>query len=263
MRAIPRTLAELGPGDSLGVGLAAMLSGVDNYYALDVVRYSNIETNLKIFEELVALFRSRAERPTKGWPDFDEYLDEHLFPSHILGEGLLETSLSENRIAAIRKTIANPGYQNDGLVIKYMVPWSDADIIEKDTVDVILSHSVLEHVVDLETAYQALHAWLKPKGVMTHQIDFTSHGLSEKWNGYRAYSEVLWKIIMGKRTFLINRQPCSVHKSLMIRNGFIVICDKARHRTDGVQRSELSNSWKNITDEDLTCSGAFFQASKQ
>src|SRR5262249_45287584 len=47
---IPHTIAELGPGDSLGVGLAALLSGVDRYYSFDVVRYSEAERNLQIFE---------------------------------------------------------------------------------------------------------------------------------------------------------------------------------------------------------------------
>lgn len=264
MRSIPNTIAELGPGDSLGVGLAAMLCGVNNYYALDVVRHSNIEINLKIFDELVELFKSRAPRPTKGWPDFDEYLNGNLFPAHILNDELLNVSLSEKRIAAIREAIENPGYQDTEVkvTIKYMVPWYDANVIEKDTVDVILSHSVLEHVADLENTYQALSKWLKPKGVMTHQIDFTSHGLSETWNGYRSYSELFWKIAMGKRPFMINRQPYSMHKNLIIKNGFNLTGDLTRHRTDGIQRSDLSNYWKNISDDDLTCSGAFIQAIK-
>ena len=73
MLKMPNTLAELGPGDSIGVGLASMLCGVNNYYALDVERYANIERNLQVLDELVALFESRSERPTKGWPDFDKY----------------------------------------------------------------------------------------------------------------------------------------------------------------------------------------------
>ena len=33
----PKTVAELGPGDSIGIGLAALISGADEYYAFDVV----------------------------------------------------------------------------------------------------------------------------------------------------------------------------------------------------------------------------------
>jgi hypothetical protein len=260
MRSMPNTIAELGPGDSLGVGLAAMLCGVNNYYALDVVRHTNTETNLTLFDELVLLFKSHAPRPTKGWPDFDGYLNANLFPGHILNDQLLEASLSEKRIAAIRNAIEHHEYQNNKVAIKYMVPWSDASIIEKHTVDIILSHSVLEHIVDLENTYQALYAWLKPRGMMTHQIDFESHGLSDTWNGYRAYSELYWKIMMGKRPYFINRQPYSVHRNLITKNGFNIICDLRNYRTDGIQRSDLSDYWKSITDDDLTCSEAFIQA---
>jgi hypothetical protein len=263
MRSIPNTIAELGPGDSLGVGLAAMLSGVNNYYSLDVVGYLNNNFNLKIFEELVTLFKTRAGRPTKGWPDYDSYLDKKLFPSHILTDELLNTSLSEERIALIRNVLVNPGAQNKEVIIKYMVPWSDDRVIDKETVDLILSHSVLEHVVDLESTYQAFYLWLKPGGMMSHQIDFTSHGLSEKWNGYRAYSELLWKITVGRRPFLINRQPCSTHINLLKKNEFNVICHLKRYKPDGIQRSHLSSYWKNISDDDLTCSGSFVQAQKQ
>ncbi|MDQ3775455.1 MAG: hypothetical protein M3461_14430, partial [Pseudomonadota bacterium] len=157
---MPNTLAELGPGDSLGVGLAAMLSGVNNYYALDVVRYSNTELNLKIFEELIALLKARAERPSKGWPDFDRYLNSQLFPSHILTEEMLEQSLCENRIGQIRSALLNSGSQTSGVTIRYMVPWSDSSVIAKESVDVVLSHSVLEHIVDLEATYRSLHLWL-------------------------------------------------------------------------------------------------------
>src|SRR6188508_3007573 len=105
MRSMPNTLAELGPGDSLGVGLAAMLCGVSRYYALDVLMHSNTDANVKIFEELVQLFKTRAARPRKGWPDFDQYLDNNFFPSHILTEELLTNSLSETRLKAIRNAI--------------------------------------------------------------------------------------------------------------------------------------------------------------
>lgn len=263
MQSIPDTIAELGPGDSLGIGLAAMLTGVNNYYALDVVKYANCDFNLKILDELIMLFQSRAARPSKGWPDYDRYLDNKLFPSHILSDDVLNASLSQKRIALIRKALTNPDSSNKEINIKYMSPWSDESVIDRESVDLVISHSVLEHVSDLRKTYLALRLWLKPGGLMSHQIDFGSHALSKEWNGYRAYSELLWKIIMGKRPFLINRQPYSVHIDIMKKNGFKIICNLKRLREDGIQRSQLSDHWKDISDDDLTCSGAFIQAQKE
>ena len=60
---IPKRIIELGPGDSLGVGLAALLSGSDQYTALDVHKYSDIKSNLKIFDELIELFKKREPIP--------------------------------------------------------------------------------------------------------------------------------------------------------------------------------------------------------
>ncbi|HEY5134113.1 MAG TPA: class I SAM-dependent methyltransferase [Candidatus Krumholzibacteriaceae bacterium] len=232
MRSMPLTLAELGPGDSIGVGLAALLSGVNRYYALDVVRFSDADSNLRIFEELAGLFRAR------------------------------EPSLSEKRISLIRSALLSPGSEHDGIAIRYVVPWFDGGVIEPETVDVILSHAVLEHVVDLDRTYRALSLWLKPGGMMSHQIDFTSHGVTEKWNGYRAYPEILWKIIAGRRAYLINRQPCSVHVNLMERYGFTIVSMQKMDRSDGIERSQLSSRWKSISDDDLACSDLFVQARK-
>ena len=263
MHSIPNTLAELGPGDSIGVGLAAMLSGVNNYYSLDVVRFANTASNLKIFDELVTLFMRRTARHTKGWPDYDCYLDDNLFPSHILTEEILAKSLAEDRIARIRTALADPNAHQQEITIKYMVPWSSEKIIEKESVDVILSHSVLEHVIDIASTYPTLALWLKPSGMMSHQIDFEAHGLSEVWNGYRAYPELLWKLMMGRRPYLINRDPCSAHIECMLKNHFKIVCLMKKYRTDGIDRSQLSSYWKNISDDDLTCSGIFVQVQKQ
>ncbi|MBU8869996.1 MAG: class I SAM-dependent methyltransferase [Gemmatimonadales bacterium] len=262
MTRIPHTLAELGPGDSLGIGFSAMLCGVDKYFALDVVEYSNNPRNLEIFDELVDMFRARAPRPTKGWPDFDEFLDTRLFPSHILTDELMESALSPERVASIRRAIQNLGQTVDGISISYVVPWSNPEIIEHSSVDLVISHSVLEHVSDLEATYHALYSWLKPQGRISHQIDFTSHGLSNEWNGYRAYSQWLWKIILGKRTFLINREPYSTHLDLILHSGFQLDIVLKRIQIDGIPRNKLDKSWKAISDEDLNCSGVFLQATK-
>jgi hypothetical protein len=262
MRSLPRTLAELGPGDSLGVGLAALLSGVSNYYALDIVHFSRTERNLKVFEDLVSLFKARVARPTKGWPDYDAYLGVGLFPHRILSDETLKRSLREERLDSIRHALANPGSDCEEVSIKYIVPWLDEDIIEKESIDVILSHSVLEHVANLETSYRALHSWLRSGGIMSHQIDFSGHGVTSTWNGYWSCSPALWKIIVGRRPFLINQQPCSVHVHLTERLGFQIVCHLKNYRSDGIARTKLASAWRDLSDDDLTCAETFIQARK-
>jgi hypothetical protein len=263
LRSMPATIAELGPGDSIGVGLAAILSGVNHYYALDVVEYANRDFNLKIFDELVSLFKMHAARPIKGWPDYDMYLDENYFPSHILTQDVLAKSLSEERITIIRNALIDPKFTSNTISVKYMVPWLNEGVIQKETVDVILSHATLEHVVDLKNTYRAFYLWLKRGGMMSHLIDFSSHGLSTKWNGHWACSPILWKTIVGKRPYLLNRQPFSVHIELAESNGFeIVYCLKKR-RADGIRRRQLSKDWRELSEDDLTCSEGYLQARRK
>jgi hypothetical protein len=240
LRTIPDTIAELGPGDSLGIGLTALLSGVNHYYALDVVHYANTPRNLLIFDQLVALFRQHAERPTKGWPDYDQYLDANLFPSHILTEGLLEMALAPDRITAIRAALVRPSPDADRITIRYMVPWNEVRVI----------------------TYRACALWLKPGGWMSHQIDFTSHHLAKEWNDHWTYPDWLWKIVMGKRPFLINRQPCSHHLQLLRASEFEIVCHLKQTRANGIKRSQLALAWRGLSEDDFACAGTFIQARK-
>jgi hypothetical protein len=81
----PKIVGELGPGDSLGIGLAALISGADKYYAFDVVEHANIERNLKIFDELVKLFVNRTAIPSDyDFPRVKPYLDGYDFSVDIL-----------------------------------------------------------------------------------------------------------------------------------------------------------------------------------
>ncbi len=261
MEEVPRVLAELGPGDSLGIGLAALLSGVDRYYAFDVVRYSNEAGNLAVFDELVGLFERRAGRPSLGWPDYDRYLDENLFPGDILSEQLLERSLSPERIERIRASIVDPDSQDS--MITYSVPWSGVGLEKRGSVEIVISHAVLEHVRDLDATYRDLASWLVPGGLMSHQVGLVSHGITREWNGHWAISEPFWRMIMGRRPYLLNRQPCSVHLDLLRKHGFEILHLMEKHRDDGIDRSKLAGDWKTLSDDDLTCSDLYLIAQKR
>ncbi len=140
---IPKVIAKLGPGDSLGTGIAALLCGSEKYIALDFFTYANTAHNVKIFNELVDLFQNRTTLPAAGeYPYLTPYLDNYDFPAHILTEEILASSLSAGRLAAIRNELASPATTNS--FINYFVPWTPANI-KNESVDFVLSQSVLQY----------------------------------------------------------------------------------------------------------------------
>ena len=262
LRTMPSSVAELGPGDSLGVGLAALLSGASRFHALDVVAYSTAEKNLRVLDELVARFRSRAPQPIKGWPDFDQYLDAELFPSHILTDDVLAKTLAPNRISAIREALRHPERSGE-IVVRNVAPWTGEEDLERSSVDLIYSHSVLEHVTDVPAAFRCCASWLREDGWMSHQVDFTSQGITRAWNGHWQYPEWLWKIIVGGRPFLINRHSASAQIRMLEAAGFETVMQMRNHRNDGMSRPELSAPWKDMSNDEVTCSDLFVQARKR
>jgi len=261
----PAVIAELGPGDSIGSGLAGLLSGSQKYYALDVVQYTTTERNRAIFEELVALFASRADIPDEDeFPDVYPRLSFYGFPSGILTEERLGVSLDAAKLDGIRQDLLDmpDGPQGDS-TIRYICPWYDSAVIEPETVDMIFSQAVLEHVEEIEATCQSMHRWLKTGGVMSHQIDFSSHNITETWNGHWSLSDFTWRLIKGRKRFLINREPLSTHVELLKKTGFRVVCVLPVTDTGGTQRSGLARRYEHISDEDLTTKSAHILAVKE
>lgn len=252
----PKVVAELGPGDSIGIGLAALLSGVSQYYAFDLIHFASNRNNLKIFDELVALFKQRADVPGEDvFPKMKPYLDCYKFPSDILTKERLARTLAPERIEYLRSFITRT--EDKGSPIQYMAPWTTSEVVEESSVDLIYSQAVLEHVEPLEEAYRVMRSWLKPTGLMSHQIDFKCHGVANEWNGHWAYSDWEWKMIRGRRPFLINRQPLSGHLKAMENAGFKTLFEKKVKTKSSLTSENLSKSFAQISSEDLMTSGAY------
>lgn len=257
----PQIIAELGPGDSIGIGLAALISGADRYYAFDVYDYANPQRNLEIFDDLVRLFENKEDIPGEDeFPDTIPYLDSYSFPDQILTAERLSASLDPDRLSFIRNSITGGGEGES--VITYKVPWYDSQIIERDTVDMIFSQAVLEHVNSPETAYDKIYSWLKPGGVMTSSIDYRSHGYADRWNGHWQYSDFMWKLIIGKRAYGLNRLPHSEHLSLMKKAGFKIVSEVPNKLPSEIGIREVAPRFSSMQDSDLTTATAFIQAQK-
>lgn len=255
----PGIVAELGPGDSLGTGIAALLTGADRYYAFDVVEHASAERNVAILHELVELFRNRADMP--GGAEFPYALprmEPQPFPGHIFPDAVLDTALDPARVRRIEESLRRCDARDS--LIQYRAPWFGTDIIERGTVDMIFSQAVLEHVDDLPGVYRAMNLWLKPRGFLSHVIDFKSHGFAAEWNGHWTYSDLKWKLIRGKDSWLINREPHSKHLSLLESEGFRLVSHTPYRAESSLRPQDLAVRFKQLSQEDLTTSDVFLQA---
>ncbi len=260
---IPENVAELGPGDSLGIGLTALLSGSKHLYVLDVVKYWDNKRNLVIFEELIELVRNKANIPDNNeYPKVKPKLENYRFPSNILSDSLLNETLAENRLNAIRKEILDIDNPKNSF-IKYHIPWNGFNIINYDSLDFIYSQAVLEHVEDLENTYSAMQKWLKPSGLMSHTIDFKSHGVTKSWNGHWTFSDFEWNIVKGGKIFLINRQPLSKHIELHSKYGFKILVNVPVTLVSNLKSNQISRKFKNLSAKDITTSGTYILSKKE
>lgn len=258
LNADPKQVAELGPGDSIGVGLAALLSGAERYSAFDVVAYANLERNIRVFDELVAMFRRR--EPIPEGDDFANVrprLEDYRFPSGVLDAKRMAKALAPERVFAIRQSLL----QNDmGGIIRYCVPWSDSHVLSPRSQDLVFSQAALEHVDKLAEAYQAMARWLRPGGHVSHQIDLKSHGSATTWDGHWRYGDTYWKLLRGRDIWFINRQPLSAHLRLLKESGFELIYTQLATSTPSYQRSALARRFSSMSDEDRQTSGVYVLA---
>jgi SAM-dependent methyltransferase len=258
----PRTVVEIGPGSSLGVGLAALLSGVEQYYALDAVPHADLSRNGVILDDLLQMFLNQTPVPDpKSFPDLGPPLPSHAFPAHILSHVNAEESLAEGRLQQIRRDLQHLPEQDGNQRIFYLTGnRKDLPPPICGSVDWILSQFVMEHVDDLSGAYAKFYEILKPGGLMTHHIDFRAHWTAYEWNGYWTYEDWTWRLIRGKRPYFINRAPLSEHLSCLSRAGFDVLGVKGTEGPCDFPRDRLALRFRHLTDADLKTMTAMIAA---
>jgi len=252
------TVAELGPGNALGFGLAALLSGWQTYQAFDVAAFASAEENRGVLAGLIELFTQRAPIPDDGeMPNVYPKLQGYAFPSHVLADEQLTAALAPARIEALQRSLA----EGSG-IIKYSAPWLDASVLQANTIDWVASQAVLEHVDAPVAAWNAIAAWLKPGGVTTHSIDFRSHGFTPQWNGHWACSDLEWRLLVGKRIYSLNRASVSDHRQMIADAGLDVLQWNPDFTSGGVARSDLAARFRKLSDDDIRTSGVFVIARK-
>ena len=135
---------ELGPGDSLGVAIRFVAAGADRVVAADrFVPYRDLDYEHQVYaaliERLPAEERERVASITAGKEtNFDDV------PLEFVPETPIEAAPS---------------------------------VLGTEEFDLIVSRAVLEHVHDLDTAFDSMDRLLRPAGTMIHKVDLRDHGL--------------------------------------------------------------------------------------
>lgn len=256
----PKSVVELGPGDSLGSGLMSLLTGSERYAAIDAVRHASPETNLAVFDGLVTLLTNRAPIPCDGeCAVIRPELTNYEFPHAIFDDGSLALALAPARLARLREILVKA--DNSG-AIQYFAPFGEMGTIQPESVDWIFSQAVLEHVDNLSETYRHCYRCLVRGSIMTHQIDYQCHETAPEWNGHWKYPQWLWSLMRGRRPWFVNRLPHSVQRRLQQQAGFDVRAEVVQEQLGGIARARLATQFRSMSDMDLATAGAFIVSLK-
>jgi hypothetical protein len=231
-----RSVMEIGVGTSMGVGYCALLAGAGRYIGLDAVRHLDPGGDPALLDELRAMFQRRAP----ALNDAGKVAFE--FPAYALPDASLDGDLMSR--------------------VTYEAPYGQhtADRFAGAS-DFLLSTATLEHVDDMAGGYAMFMQMLKPGGVMSHSIDFKSHGFGKQWNDTRPWNQHWllttdeWSALTAGKAYSINRLSCSQHLKLMLAAGFELLTVEKRYTDSALRWNDLAPEFQWLTDEDITCSG--------
>ena len=265
----PKVVVELGPGDSLGLGCAALLSGAEQYIGLDVVAHADAEHDTKVLAELVDLFQHHTPIPDgRLFPNLEPKLSSYSFPNRLFSaDGSRRIRLEPKRLEAIRAALVDR--QNvlyDNVPVGYTAPWGP-HTLDRQSVDLVITQAVLQDMghdparSELAGTFQAMSRWLRKGGVMSHQINFAFPG-GAHWNHHWRYSDAAWRCVRGNRPFFENRVPLSGYLTLCEENDFEILSVK-KVEEDGLPRELAAPRFRDLSEEDFRTSSAHVVAVKR
>ena len=251
-------IAELGPGDSLGIGLAAMLCGADRLQALDVVPYAAASENVAVLRELAQLVAGREPVPGDDeFPGIVPRLRDYRFPEELLGQMVVHPDLIEDRRGRIERALLG---QATDVTVTYRVPWDSTARSIAEPVDLLYSQAVMEHVERPAAAYESMARWVPCGGAMSHVIDLRSHRLTPEWDGHLQYPAGIWRMVKGARPYLLNRESATQHRRWLEASGFEVLREARVHLQPTVASRDLARPYRSWSEEDRHTASVHFVA---
>lgn len=167
-----RVIVEIGPGDSIPLGLLFLGAGARQYVAID--RFAGNVAGVSAQGLYAALVESAPKELREGWSYFD--IDSARYP-------VLEPS----RVELIHQSVE--------------------EVMTRDKIefaDIIISYNVVEHLQNVEAAFLNMAIMLKSDGQMIHRVDYGPHGV---WRNcvnpmeFLTVARVLWNMMGSNRGY--------------------------------------------------------------
>ena len=216
---------ELGPGDSLLGGVAALAAGASRAWLVDAGKYA--EWDMEAAARVVELARERF-----GWK--------------------ASKYLPEGRSALEERVRARLGYLTDGVASMRKIPTG--------SVDFFWSNVVLEHVPlrDLNALFAELRRVAKDDAVGVHGVDFRDH-LGGGLNNLR-FSERVWEgRLMSGSGFYTNRVRMGEMQERMEKAGFsVTVHSQERWEALPLPQEAMAEPYRSMSEEDLRVAEAVF-----
>lgn len=254
----PRIVIELGPGQSLGIAAAALLTGAERYIGLDIRDYAVPDVDLATLSELENLLARCESIPGREeFPRLRPYLDDCSFPGTILTPERLQQVLTPDRRARIREALASRSAAGD-VSVTYQVPWREADLPVAEA-DLVLTQAVMQCIPAsiVRDVYRQLFNALRPGGIAMHQIDFGFPLGTAHWNFHRAYPDGAWYLVDYGREYSVTRLLLSEHLEAARSAGFreVEVLEIPGHA--GLTRAQVTDRFTRISDRDFDTAAAF------
>lgn len=181
-----KVILELGPGGSIGFGLLALKNGAQKYIAIDDGTHTFIEK--KLLARYARLLNGEKQTLTRYF------------------------SKKNRRITYNQETISFASIDQ-----KSRYP------ISAQSIDIIYSCAVLEHVHDLDLCFSEMSRVLKNEGLMYHEVDLRDHIFSQKSIRFLTISDFWFRTLFRNTGGYVNRKRLSRYRFLAEKHGLKIL----------------------------------------
>lgn len=201
-----KTILEIGPGGSVGLGLLALKRGAKKYYAIDTGTHLAVKSRI-----------------------YNEY-------SHLLGDKALLDKIFINN---------NENYILNPQLVRFLdITQKSIYPLPDDSIDIIYSCAVLEHAHNLDLCFSEMSRVLKPGGTMNHIVDLRDHVFSQKSLYFLEIPEYWFRFFFGNTGSYVNRKRFSYYTRLFSLNNLEVVSMKTQFTYKGNISPKLLKIYK-------------------